>query len=883
MLVMAGHAMLETARDALFLERVAATRLPWVYLALAAAGFVAARYYRDWRSRREPVSFLSLTLFGIGAVTLGMWWLFAWPWPAMRYVFYVWTGVAAAFVVVQLWALLGNLHTVTQAKRLYGWIGMGSVTGAILGSALARALTEQLHPRHLVIGGALLFWLAAVACRLTFVRYEFGATDDESHSVVAGMRAVLRERYLRRLGSLSVVATVVVVAVDFVFKSTVAAHVPGPELGTFFATFNLALNAGALLAQLAVASWLVRRLGVDRAAWLLPLVLLVAAGGLWLGAGLAAAMTLKAAEGTLRHSVHRTALEILFVPVADDVRSGAKYAVDLVGQRGGQALGALLIAVVGALAVDGVRWVAGGILGGALLWIVLALDLRREYLAIFRNNLTAVTLRARATLPPLDRAAYAIVLQALNSTTDDQVLAALDLLAEQRQTQLIPLLILYHPSARVVLRALELFASARRSDFLPIAERLGDHREVEIRAAALRARLEVAPDDGLAECALHDASPLVRATALATMMQRRPRDAGLAGQLRSTAADPEVPTRMALARSIEQQPHPVFASVLHQLGSDADLGVRERAICAMQALGDPQFIAPLMGYLAEPRLRPAARRALATYGDAALTALERAFDDTNCPGAVRRHLPGTMAVFGAAAAVPLLERLGRERDGAVRYQVLRALGRLRAAVPWVPLLRAPLDKALETNLRSAIQLCSWQSTLEHGAEPLAAGLPAHDLLVALLADKRREALERIFRLLHLMEPQADFMRVLGGLASSDATVRSSSIELIEAWAPIDVREAVIALVTDDCPPEERLERAARYFDPRVESYVQVLEQMLALGGESLRSLAAYQAGELLLTELREQLVAARHLGRDLVIDAVDHALMRLDQAAPAAE
>ena len=41
--VMAGHAILETARDALFLARVPVSRLPWVYLAVTLGVVLVAR------------------------------------------------------------------------------------------------------------------------------------------------------------------------------------------------------------------------------------------------------------------------------------------------------------------------------------------------------------------------------------------------------------------------------------------------------------------------------------------------------------------------------------------------------------------------------------------------------------------------------------------------------------------------------------------------------------------------------------------------------------------------------------------------------------------------------------------------------------------------
>ena len=54
-------------------------------------------------------------------------------------------------VLVHFWTLLGELFTVTQAKRLFGIVGAGSVLGAIAGSAAAAALSQVLPARSLVL------------------------------------------------------------------------------------------------------------------------------------------------------------------------------------------------------------------------------------------------------------------------------------------------------------------------------------------------------------------------------------------------------------------------------------------------------------------------------------------------------------------------------------------------------------------------------------------------------------------------------------------------------------------------------------------------------------------------------------------------------------
>jgi hypothetical protein len=123
------------------------------------------------------------------------------------------------------------------------------------------------------------------------------------------LQAVWMRPYLRRVAGIVLLSAVTLTLVDFLFKSAVVAAVPPDQLGSFFATTYLALNALSLAAQLFVVSWVIRRLSVNRVLSVLPALVVAATTGLVLGGGV------------LRHSLHRTALEVLYVPLTGDLRA----------------------------------------------------------------------------------------------------------------------------------------------------------------------------------------------------------------------------------------------------------------------------------------------------------------------------------------------------------------------------------------------------------------------------------------------------------------------------------------------------------------------------------------------------------------------------------
>src|SRR6185436_3203009 len=187
-------------------------------------------------------------------------------------------------------------------------------------------------------------------------------------------------------------------------------------------------------------------------------------------------------------------------------------------------------------------------------------------------------------------------------------IGAMDVLAAEGRVRLIPALILYHPSQPVVLRALQHFERSDRTDFVPVADRLLSHADHEVRAAALRARVSVAPEETVLRGAQGDPSPLVRATALAGLVSggwiSDDAQAILDDLARGSAE-----AQLALARAIERQPAPIFQELLLELAAAPHAAVRAQAAAAMGAVRSEAFLPALLAMLSERELRGAAREA----------------------------------------------------------------------------------------------------------------------------------------------------------------------------------------------------------------------------------------------------------------------------------
>src|SRR5262249_4238568 len=282
------------------------------------------------------------------------------------------------------------------------------------------------------------------------------------------------------------------------------------------------------------------------------------------------------------------------------------------------------------------------------------------------------------------------------------------------------------------------------------------------------------------------------------------------------------------------------------------------AATAMGALRLPSFVPALLPMLATTRVRPVARAALVAFGSDALGPLEEALRDEQLPYEVRLHVPRTISRFAAAEAAPLLmSQILRERNGAVRYKILRGLGRLAAENPDLALDPPLLREGTRRTLEALFRLVHWRAVLLEGARADARrATPGQELLMALLRDREDHAVERLFRLLGLQFRGEDFEKIYRGLRNASAKARASSRELLENLIPSPLREAVLAVV-DDAPDAERLRHTGDFYTPRELGYDALLAQLIEEPKEALRCLAVYHVGELGLTALGPRLEAVR--------------------------
>ncbi|MEJ7729388.1 MAG: hypothetical protein WKG00_09235 [Polyangiaceae bacterium] len=819
-LLIAGHTVGETARDALFLSRLPPERLTLVYVLLAALSLAvgAATAALATRFGRRAALVVTLAVCAAGAVALFL----APLGPVTVFVLYLASGIAGTVLTLQFWMLAGPLFTVAQGKRLLGPVAAGGVLGAACGGgASALALRAVPTSALLLLAAGLFVGAAALAARVPVPPAAERAPQATRRTWWRGDLAALRkDRFVLLVAAMTTLGTATALVADYLFKSTAARSFQPQELGSFFATFYAVQNSVALLVQVVVTGLLVRRIGVTGGLAVLPL--LMCTGGLSgvVSGGAVAAFAAKGADGSMRHSLHRVASELVLLPMRAELRDRVKPLLDTLFGRGAQALTAGAVLALASFGLDDPRTLSWVMLGLGLAWLATVAAIRTPYVDLFRRAI------ARGELPggaadDLDVAAIEAVMEALASSDEQTVVAAIDVLHESGRSRVLPAIILYHASPRVLERALVVLASAERRDWVPLAKKLVDHGEAGVRACALRA-LAAIGDEPAVQRGLSDGDDRVRACAAFFLAQRRaaeaPQQAPEIALILARDGEEGARARAALLGIIAELGDaawlPVVEAVVAREGGAA--GVPALVAAAVLRTGDERFLPYLIGQLGANDGRGVIRDAVAAMGEPAFAALTAALEDGGTAPRVRLEIPRR-----SPSCAPRRPSTGSPRGwgGGQRGAALQAaarLERLRQLGSDTSGARLRFDRRMfegeaRKNLVEHFRMVALTDALcRSGDDARAEGTAVGRVLLGLLGDKRNQSLDRAFRALQLGHPDEDLGSVQAAVTRGDKRARANALELLEAL-PVSAAETkeLVRLTAEELPPAQSVARARR--------------------------------------------------------------------------
>jgi len=350
------------------------SKLPWLFAGTLAAMLLCNPLFSGLVARFRAKHFIALT-YQFFVLNLVLFYVLARvlpgggePWLGRS--FFVWTSVYNLFVVSIFWAFMADYFRSDQAKRLFGFIGMGGTLGSITGSGLTALLAARIGTQQLLLVSAALLELT-LCIVLAFPRRRSAATKDKGPedaviggSAWAGIQSVAKSPYLRGICAFLLLYTL---------GSTFLYFEQTDVVGRYFSTRNARtellakLEFGAqvltVVIQFFFTGRVIRWIGLAATLAVMPAISAIGFSAI----GLSAMQTTALLPSFVAFSILRRgtnfgltnpAMEVLFTVVPREDKFKAKSFIETFVYRAGDQIGAWSYAGLTALGLglSGIAW-----------------------------------------------------------------------------------------------------------------------------------------------------------------------------------------------------------------------------------------------------------------------------------------------------------------------------------------------------------------------------------------------------------------------------------------------------------------------------------------------------------------------------------------------
>jgi AAA family ATP:ADP antiporter len=369
-LIMTSYYVMKTAREGLILTggtfglrgdelKTYATGA----MAILLIGIVPA--YDALADRHRRIHFINLT-YAMLLTSLVAFFFMGEAGLPIGFAYFVWFGLVSCFMVAQFWSYASDLYNEEQGKRLFALIATGGTLGAIAGPNIAKIASTF----NLMLIGACLLVCAIVLFNLIERRSPRERhRQDPIEGGPGGFALIAGDRGLMMIACLLLLTNVVNSTGEFLLSHAVREHaialVPDnsfPDLTgavreaiigaqrreiikSFYSDFFVWVNVLSFLIQAFLVSAVIKKVGVRKALFVLPVIAFGSYAAIGLFGGLAVVRAAKTAENATDYSLQNTVWQTLFLRTDRAVKYKAKATLDSFFVRAGDALSAIVIAV----------------------------------------------------------------------------------------------------------------------------------------------------------------------------------------------------------------------------------------------------------------------------------------------------------------------------------------------------------------------------------------------------------------------------------------------------------------------------------------------------------------------------------------------------------
>lgn len=816
--------------NALFLSKLTSNALPNAYLLVALVAIGSSFFYNKALKKFSLLKIVTTTLIVSAAIFLSLKFLLNFDYfsTELLYFYYVWVAIFALLTTSQFWVLANLVFNIREAKRLFGFIGAGAITGGIFGGYVTNLLAPSIGNDNLMVIASLILlscipllhyiWRKKIKSLGYFRQKQRSYATNES-----SFQLIYKSKHLTYIAGIVGVSVITARLVDFQFSDLASKEIPDSnDLASFFGFWFSTFNLASLIIQLFLTRKIVGVWGVASTLILLPMGILVAVGLFIIFPELWVVILMKSVDGSLKQSINKAASEMLVLPVPTDIKNKTKSFIDVVVDSVATGIaGCLLIFVIKGLNFGEVE-VSILILVLLLVWFYFIYKVRKTYFQSFRQNLINFTEKHHLSKKKKGNrvSTNATILKVLEEGEESEVLYMLSKINEIKDKRLknAVVLLLDHPSEEVKAAAIRNLYLLDKGTAVVKVEKLVNLKNDEVVLAAMQYLLTHTDinDLKLFDSYLNSENEYIASAALFCLAkesrdnQKLAQRYSLDNRLEAAITAVNLPSdnhrveeTIELIKAIGFAGMPKYYSFIKAHFNNRNKEVVQASIEAAGYSANLIFVDDLLSFLETKEFREEAEEALHQYGSGVIKMLLKRLKNNLISENAKRFIPNILARFNNQESVNTLFTLLRNKDIIIRLEAARSLQEMKER-----------NKSLKFSKKDVVRLILSECKLYHNtliamelqkkitkkyklelvSDSEMEEFSARNSLIEILEKRLDHGLQQIFTLLELEYNSKDVIIAYNGIKSDKQEVRANAIEFLDTLLQPNLRHTLLPLV-----------------------------------------------------------------------------------------